>query len=164
MSAAFANAQSARSAPEDFAGPCVERGARVVLAFHTSGTFRNQPARALSYDRSAMRLTWFALMAIVGAITLGASQPDVARRNVPELSTSIDRTTRLLVIAPHPDDEALGAAGLIQRVRARGGSVRVVLLTSGDGFPEGVEVAEGIAHPKASDFRGYGVLREARNT
>src|SRR6478609_2017631 len=60
----------------------------------------------------------------------------------PELSIPIDRNTRLLVISPHPDDETLGAAGLIQRVRARGGAVRVVLMTSGDGFPEGVERAE----------------------
>jgi LmbE family N-acetylglucosaminyl deacetylase len=73
---------------------------------------------------------------------------------------TLDASTRLLVIAPHPDDEALGAAGLIQRVRARGGAVRVVVLTSGDGFPEGVEVAERIAHPKSADYRGYGALRE----
>jgi len=68
--------------------------------------------------------------------------------------------TRLLVVAPHPDDEALGAAGLIQRVRARGGTVRVVLLTSGDGFPEGVELVDRIAHPRPSDYRGYGAMRE----
>jgi LmbE family N-acetylglucosaminyl deacetylase len=107
-----------------------------------------------------VRLTLFAIVAMAGAIGLAASQRDTTARPLPELDIAIDRSTRLLVIAPHPDDEALGAAGLIQRVRARGGQVRVVLLTSGDGFPEGVEVAEGVAHPKASDFRGYGVLRE----
>lgn len=63
-------------------------------------------------------------------------------------------------MAPHPDDEALGAAGLIQRVRERGGSVRIVMMTSGDGFPEGVEAAERITNPKPSDYRNYGVLRE----
>lgn len=78
----------------------------------------------------------------------------------PPLALPLDASTRLLVVAPHPDDEALGVAGLIQRVRARGGHVRVVLLTSGDGFPEGVEAAEGVAHPRASDFRGYGRQRE----
>jgi LmbE family N-acetylglucosaminyl deacetylase len=82
------------------------------------------------------------------------------RSPVPELALAPDRSTRLLVIAPHPDDEVIGAGGLTQRVVAAGGRVRVVLLTSGDGFPEGIEVAEGIAHPKPSDYRGYGVRRE----
>lgn len=41
-------------------------------------------------------------------------------------------TDRLLVLAPHPDDEAIGGGGLIQRVLARGGSVRVVFLTDGE--------------------------------
>ena len=45
-------------------------------------------------------------------------------------------TPGLLVIAPHPDDETLGAGGLIERVRAKGGTVRVVLITAGDGFLE----------------------------
>lgn len=39
---------------------------------------------------------------------------------------------RLLVVAPHPDDEALGAAGLIRRAKAAGAAVRVVYLTQGD--------------------------------
>src|SRR5262245_49247126 len=67
-------------------------------------------------------------------------------------------STRLLVVAPHPDDEALAAAGLIQRVRAAGGLVRVLLMTSGDAFPEGIERAQGIVHPKPTDYRGYGAL------
>lgn len=44
-------------------------------------------------------------------------------------------TTRVLVLAPHPDDEALGVAGLIQRVRARAGDVRVVFITAGESNP-----------------------------
>jgi LmbE family N-acetylglucosaminyl deacetylase len=69
-------------------------------------------------------------------------------------------STRLLVVAPHPDDEALGAAGLIRRVLVSGGQVRVVLMTSGDGFPEGVQLEDRIAHPRARDYRAYGRLRE----
>ena len=79
----------------------------------------------------------------------------------PVSNLEIPPGTRLLVVAPHPDDEALGAAGIIQRVLASGGKVHVVLLTSGDGFPEGVEVASALAHPSPSDFRGYGTRREA---
>ncbi|MDQ6647936.1 MAG: PIG-L family deacetylase [Pseudomonadota bacterium] len=43
--------------------------------------------------------------------------------------------TRLLVVAPHPDDETLAAGILIQQVRAAGGAVRILLLTAGDNNP-----------------------------
>lgn len=69
-----------------------------------------------------------------------------------------------MVFAPHPDDETLAAGGLMQRVLGRGGSVKAVLMTSGDGFPEGVEMQNRIARPSAQDYRNYGKLRrkEAR--
>ena len=67
--------------------------------------------------------------------------------------------TRLMVFAPHPDDESLGAGGLIQRVLSLGGKVKVVFMTNGDGFPEGVEKEDHIAHPTAKDFREYGLER-----
>lgn len=107
-----------------------------------------------------MRRLLPALVAVCLAATLGAVGPQPGPAPAP-FDVPVDGTTRMLVIAPHPDDEALGAAGLIQRVRAAGGHVHVVLLTSGDGFPEGVEVAAGVAHPAASDFRGYGARRES---
>ena len=72
--------------------------------------------------------------------------------------------TRLLVIAPHPDDEVLGAGGLMQRVKATGGAVRVVYLTDGDGYPEGVKEEDHVEAPTAKDYLGYGKQRrrEAR--
>lgn len=41
----------------------------------------------------------------------------------------------LLVFAPHPDDEALGCAGILRRAIASGRRVKVVFFTDGDGFP-----------------------------
>ncbi len=43
--------------------------------------------------------------------------------------------TRLLVVAPHPDDETIAAGLLIQQVRAAGGQVQILLLTAGDNNP-----------------------------
>ncbi len=106
-----------------------------------------------------VRLLWSPLLALSLAVTLIVRAGAVSSAPT-ELAWTPDRSTRLLVLAPHPDDEALGAAGLIQRVVGSGGQVRVVMLTSGDGFPEGVEVSDGVAHPQASDFRGYGITRE----
>ena len=42
---------------------------------------------------------------------------------------TLDRT---LIVAPHPDDDAIGAGGLIQRAVASGARVRVVFATDGE--------------------------------
>jgi len=70
----------------------------------------------------------------------------------------------LLVIAPHPDDETLGAGGLVQRVHARAGSVRIVLVTAGDGYVEAVVRETGSLRPRPAQYIRYGErrLREAR--
>ena len=44
-------------------------------------------------------------------------------------------TDRVLVFAPHPDDETLAAGELIQMARARGACVRVVFATDGEDNP-----------------------------
>jgi LmbE family N-acetylglucosaminyl deacetylase len=68
---------------------------------------------------------------------------------------------RVMVVAPHPDDESLAAGGLIQRVLAHHGRVQVAFMTSGDGYPEAVAMAIGHRQATASDFRGFGELRRA---
>ena len=102
----------------------------------------------------------FASSLLAVGLATGASAADA----IPELDLRVGPETRLLLIAPHPDDEALGAAGLVQRVVAAGGSVRVLLMTSGDAFPEGVEAARKIRRPRPRDFRSYGDLREREST
>ena len=66
---------------------------------------------------------------------------------------------RLLVIAPHPDDETIGAGGLIQRVLERGGTVRVVLVTAGDAYVEAVTRETHNPRPRAADFVALGERR-----
>lgn len=41
---------------------------------------------------------------------------------------------RVLIIAPHPDDEVLTSGGTIHQLVARGAKVRVVIVTAGDGY------------------------------
>jgi LmbE family N-acetylglucosaminyl deacetylase len=71
---------------------------------------------------------------------------------------------RLLVVAPHPDDETIGAGGLVQRVLARGGSVRIVVLTAGDGYVQAVARGAGRGGARPGDYLAYGErrLRESR--
>jgi LmbE family N-acetylglucosaminyl deacetylase len=47
----------------------------------------------------------------------------------------LSASTRLLVLAPHPDDETIATGGLIQQVLTAGGTVRIVHLTDGDNNP-----------------------------
>jgi len=63
------------------------------------------------------------------------------------------------VIAPHPDDETLGAGGLVQRVLARGGRVRIVILTAGDGFVRAVEGASPREPARPAQYVAYGERR-----
>ena len=72
--------------------------------------------------------------------------------------------TCVLHLSPHPDDEVLGAGGLMQRVKATGGAVRIVYLTDGEGYPEGVRDEDHIATPTPKNYLGYGKQRrrEAR--
>jgi len=48
---------------------------------------------------------------------------------------SLTNRDRVLVIAPHPDDESLATGGLIQRATQAGAAVRVVFATNGESNP-----------------------------
>lgn len=67
---------------------------------------------------------------------------------------------RLLVFSPHPDDETIAAGGLIQRTREKGGKVRVVFMTNGDGYKEGVALELKKAAATSSDYVNYGKERQ----
>ena len=68
---------------------------------------------------------------------------------------------RVLLVAPHPDDETIGRARLNQRVLARGGMVRVVLVTAGDGYVEAVVHETGELRPRPAEYVAYGERRLA---
>lgn len=123
--------------------------------------------RGRGRQRGRVVVRWRAVGAAVLVATAAAAQTvplPVAPPAVPQpLDVAITSATRLLVLSPHPDDEVLGAAGLIRRVITAGGRVRVVLLTSGDAFAEGVETLDGITSPTAADYRDYGTKRESES-
>ena len=79
-------------------------------------------------------------------------------KRMPDLNLAAER--RLLVISPHPDDETLGAGGLIATARNRGYLVKVVFMTNGDGFRRGVEEYNGFLPASAGDFLNYGRVRQ----
>jgi LmbE family N-acetylglucosaminyl deacetylase len=100
------------------------------------------------------------VLLIVVAVSSVVVAPRVHAEQLDALEPILSKNTRLMVFSPHPDDENLGTGGLIQRVLSLGGKVKVVFMTSGDGFPEGVELEDHISHPTANDYRKYGKERE----
>jgi len=56
-------------------------------------------------------------------------QADGRIRTAPALEGDVDE---LIVVASHPDDETLGAGGLMRRVHDRGGQVTVIVATDGE--------------------------------
>lgn len=49
-----------------------------------------------------------------------------------EAAPDFSRLDRILILAPHPDDEILGTGGVIQKTLSAGGKVKVVLYTCGE--------------------------------
>lgn len=68
---------------------------------------------------------------------------------------------RVVVFAPHPDDESLGAAGLMATLRARGEDVHVVLMTCGDGFRQDAERYYLSLEVSAQEYLHLGYTRQA---
>ncbi|AIF47740.1 GlcNAc-PI de-N-acetylase [Dyella japonica A8] len=69
--------------------------------------------------------------------------------------------TRLLVVAPHPDDESIATGELIQQVRQAGGEVQIVLLTNGDNNPWPQRWVERRIRIGADERRRWGERRRA---
>lgn len=101
-----------------------------------------------------------AALALAGLSFAASVRADPAPSVAPAPGTlQVPARLRLLVVAPHPDDEVLGAGGLLQRVRKRHGQVYVVYLTNGDGY---LDAVERIARkPTARDFVDYGKVRQS---
>ncbi len=67
---------------------------------------------------------------------------------------------RVLVVAPHPDDESLGAGGLLQRAVAAHARIRVVFLTNGDNNVWAQRYIEHRFYIGAADKARWGARRD----
>jgi LmbE family N-acetylglucosaminyl deacetylase len=66
---------------------------------------------------------------------------------------------RVLIVAPHPDDETLCCAGLILQAQRAGAAVAVVWLTDGDGFEIDAVVVERTLRPRGGGLLHLGAQR-----
>ncbi len=70
-------------------------------------------------------------------------------------------TDRILIVAPHPDDEALGCSGLILRAKKAGADLFVAVLTDGEAFESSVVIEEKTLLPSDRDRAEYGQKRQS---
>ncbi len=70
------------------------------------------------------------LFALAGCVSVSIDHPERPPQPMPVLE--LDDTDRIMILAPHPDDEILAAGGLIQTAVTRGLPVKIVFLTYGD--------------------------------
>ena len=93
---------------------------------------------------------------LAAAVSLGAT-PNGTRPGTGALV--IPPGARVLVFAPHPDDETIGAGGLIFHLARRGVPVRVVFVTNGDGYAEAVAQDFHELKPRDTDYVEFGEIR-----
>jgi len=65
--------------------------------------------------------------------------PVLASLPMHELDEFVERRARLVVVAPHPDDEVLACGGLLAAHIARGGEASVIAVTDGEASHAGSE-------------------------
>ena len=66
---------------------------------------------------------------------------------------------RVMIFSPHPDDESISSAGLVQRVVQMGGKVNIVFFTNGDGYAYAIRLIKN-GRICARDFVEYGKKRQ----
>ncbi len=66
------------------------------------------------------------------------------------LPLPLEAARRVLVLAPHPDDESIGCGGLLVKLAARGVPTRVLLVSDGSGAGE---LPPGTAEARQQEFR-----------
>jgi len=105
--------------------------------------------------------TWKVGLALVALLAIGAGAYSYYQATSSQAPASypvlaLDGHQRLLVLAPHCDDETLSAGGLLQTALARGMQIRVVVATASDGYPHATEVQFHTLSPVAEDLFVWG--------
>lgn len=77
------------------------------------------------------------------------------------MTATLDSDSRLMLIAPHPDDEALACSVILQRAVRAGAAIRVVYATDGDDNPWPQRVFERKWRLKTADRKRWGKLRRS---
>jgi N-acetyl-1-D-myo-inositol-2-amino-2-deoxy-alpha-D-glucopyranoside deacetylase len=79
--------------------------------------------------------------------------------NAPLETISISAKDKVLIIAPHPDDETLGPGAFADQAIKAGAKVKAVIVTAGDGNRHSAQINNITLRPKPKDYRRLGEIR-----
>jgi N-acetyl-1-D-myo-inositol-2-amino-2-deoxy-alpha-D-glucopyranoside deacetylase len=79
--------------------------------------------------------------------------------NAPAGTIPISAKDRVLIIAPHPDDETLGPGAFADQANEAGARVKAVIVTAGDGNRHSAQINSITLRPKPKDYRRLGEIR-----
>ncbi|MGD0574434.1 MAG: PIG-L family deacetylase [Anaerolineales bacterium] len=133
--------------------------AQIVRAWYLAGGLGSIVPRVAVRARAGLVMAGMIFLVGGGRLGFEFAEVPAPQGTHPFPDLPIDRIHRLLVVAPHPDDEIIAAGGLIQRVLGSGGQVKVVFVTNGDGQRFAPLVVDG--HVR-SDPQAYVDLGEQR--
>src|SRR6266853_6003186 len=98
--------------------------------------------------------------AVISLLVISACAPAFAQKAFPPITAN----DRIVVVAPHPDDEVLGAGGLIQQACAVGAEVHVIYLTSGDHNQIAFKLYDLRLHLSPKQYIAFGAMRQREAT
>ncbi len=98
------------------------------------------------------------MMQSPGRAFFSAFSPSIRLAALPVVDLS--GVHRILIVAPHPDDETLAAGGLIQQALEQNIGVTVVITTNGDAQPAAPLVLEKRARPRPANYIRMGQRRQ----
>ncbi len=100
-------------------------------------------------------------LGLVLAVVVPSPYVDLARVVLTELDElDLAPYGSVLVLAPHADDETLGAGGLLMAAQRAGLQAHVVVATNGDGYLTATMRDFQRLFPTAADFRRMGTIRQ----
>ncbi len=148
-------------------------GASSKLSMRSRFSLGRRSPRAVADPKAKARRKKRALLA-VGILLCAAAPTFVAQlrlyrrnlamaREILPILPVLTARDRLLVLAPHPDDETLGAGGTIAEARRRGLAVRIVFLTNGDGS-RSTQLAVNLRQRRLNSFSELAKLRQQEAT
>jgi LmbE family N-acetylglucosaminyl deacetylase len=113
------------------------------------------------------RIRWWYAFGV--AVLAAASAVQAAHETTPARALRVGPLTlpphaRVLVFAPHPDDETVALGGFLARLSRQHTPLRVVFVTNGDGYTEAVKEDLDVARPTEADYRRFGRLRQREAT
>lgn len=110
--------------------------------------------------RTAVKIILFIILAVVAVFFLREFISNYFVRLSMKNVDAPGKDSRVLVFAPHNDDETLAASVLMKNTIKNGGQVKVVFVTNGDGFKQAIEADYINLNPKPQDYVNFGYTRQ----